>query len=70
MVLRAQKLRRLLQWLNTSGFIFAEGILGTSIIFYSLQQSEAISLWAICGAGLVVICIWQILARFPDRDWL
>jgi hypothetical protein len=70
MVRRSQKLRRLLQWLNTSGFIFAEGILGTSIIFYSLRQSEAINLWAICGAGLVVICFWQILARFPDRDCL
>ena len=71
MMYRLQKLYRLLQWLKTSSFIvLVEGILGTSIIFYSLRQNEAVNLWTIWGACLVVICIWQVQARFPDRDWM
>jgi hypothetical protein len=71
MMYQSQKLYHLLQWLKTSSFVvLVEGILGTSIIFYSLRQNEAVNLWTICGACLVVICIWQVQARFPDRDWM
>ena len=71
MMYQSQKLYHLLQWLKTSSFVvLVEGILGTSIIFFSLRQNEAVNLWTICGACLVVICIWQVQARFPDRDWM
>jgi hypothetical protein len=50
--------------------VLMEGILGASIIFYSLGQNDGVNLWTICGAALLVICIWQVQARFPDRDWM
>jgi hypothetical protein len=71
MMYLSPKLYRVLQWLKMSDFVvLMEGILGASIIFYSLGQNDGVNLWTICGAAILVICIWQVQARFPDRDWM
>ena len=48
--------------------ILMECILSASMILYGLQQSDGINIWIVVGAFFAVIGIWQVQARFPDRD--
>jgi hypothetical protein len=45
-----------------------ECILSVSMILYGFQQSDGINIWIGVGAVFAIIGIWQVQARFPDRD--
>ena len=67
---RSQMLYRILHWFKRSELALPlEGALGTLLIFYGLSQIDCINLWTILGASLLILCILQIQARLPDRDW-
>ena len=71
MMHRSQKLYGILQWLKTSDLVvLVAGVLGTLSIFRGLRESDVVNFWVICGSVILIICLWQIQARLPDRDWM